>query len=74
MAISLIVFTGGIALMPFETALEQQLLDVAVAQDDADTTRPPGRSARPQNGGLEVVLGPALQLHDDGAQDHGTAS
>ena len=59
------------AVVDLEAALEQQFLDVAVAQRIAQV---PGDGLHDQRrlvvAALEVVLGPALQLGGDGVQDH----
>src|SRR5919107_1882010 len=56
----------------FQAALQEHLLDVAIAQGIAQI---PGDRLQDQRrlkvAALEVVLGPALQPLDKGIQDHG---
>src|SRR4051812_48879722 len=63
---------GGV--VHLDTALQEQLLDVAVAervaQIPADGLQEQRRLEMPA---FEIALGPALQLGDDGVQDHGPA-
>src|SRR4051812_33212271 len=61
---------GGV--VHLDTALQEQLLDVAVAERVAQV---PGARLHDQSRlkvpALEVVLGPALQLGGDSVEDHG---
>src|SRR3954467_7859723 len=64
--------TGERTTIDLEAALEEQLFDVTVAQGRAQI---PGDGLQDQRrfvvAAFEIVLRPALQLLDEGVQDHG---